>query len=94
MSVRQSKGRCEDLFDQSSGYPKVPYAYVVEAGEDPTKVDSWLDPKRSLSTNFTKESYFLFQREDQPFLQDHCSGPHILKCLLMTFCHLGAKLQE
>ena len=54
------KGRREDLFDQSSEHPNVPYVSIVEAGEDPTKVNSWLDLKWSLSTNSTKWSSFIF----------------------------------
>ena len=57
-------GRRRDLFDQSSDHPKVTYVSVVEAGEDPTKVNSWPDLKWSLSNNSTKGSSFLFQRED------------------------------
>lgn len=49
----------DDLFDQSSGHPKVPYVSIVEVGEWPNQGPLMAGSKVKSSYLSTKESSFL-----------------------------------
>ena len=78
------------MFDKSSDLPKVTYVSIVEAGEDPTKVDSWPDPKWSLSTFPLRSLLYSCSGKTNPL--QTTTAAHTLGFLSVTPSHLGAKL--